>query len=102
MWYTVRIFSERTYVNANYTARIPRFKQMKRTLTTRRSTPAKPVNENTDSRNSRPVALTLKVNDETYLRLCMLKATQRRTSQEILHEALNEYLYRSETERRQK
>jgi hypothetical protein len=52
------------------------------------------------SSESRPGALTVKVDDGTYVRLCTLKATQRRTSQEILHDALHEYLRRAETERR--
>ncbi|MGA8735977.1 MAG: ribbon-helix-helix domain-containing protein [Terriglobales bacterium] len=43
---------------------------------------------------SKPVALTVKVDDETYVRLCTLRATQRRTNQEILREALHEYLER--------
>ena len=42
----------------------------------------------------KPVALTVKVDDETYVRLCTLMATQRRTNQEILREALHEYLER--------
>ena len=42
----------------------------------------------------KPVALTVKVDDETYVRLCTLRATQRRTNQEILREALHEYLER--------
>ncbi|PWT89242.1 MAG: hypothetical protein C5B54_09255, partial [Acidobacteria bacterium] len=43
---------------------------------------------------SKPVALTVKVDDETYVRLCTLGAIQRRTNQEILCEALHEYLER--------
>jgi hypothetical protein len=46
------------------------------------------------SEGKTPVALTLKVDDETYIRVCTLRATQRRTSQEILHQALAEYLDR--------
>lgn len=46
------------------------------------------------SAEEKPVALTLKVDDDTYIRLCTLRATQRRTSQEILQQALNEYLDR--------
>lgn len=41
-----------------------------------------------------PVALTLKVDSKLYLRLSMLRATQRRTSQDILQRALEEYLDR--------
>lgn len=42
----------------------------------------------------KPVALTLKVDSELYLRLSTLRATQRRTSQDILQRALKEYLDR--------
>jgi hypothetical protein len=44
---------------------------------------------------SKPVALTVKVDDQTYVRLCTLGATQRRTNQDILREALHEYLERA-------
>lgn len=40
----------------------------------------------------KPVALTLKVDSELYLRLSTLRATQRRTNQDILEQALKEYL----------
>ena len=40
----------------------------------------------------KPVALTLKVDSELYLRLSTLRATQRRTNQDILEKALKEYL----------
>jgi len=43
----------------------------------------------------KPVALTLKVNHGTYVRLCTLGATQRRTNQDILRQALEEYLDRT-------
>ena len=43
---------------------------------------------------SKPVALTVKVDGQTYVRLCTLGATQRRTNQDILREALDEYLNR--------
>jgi hypothetical protein len=42
----------------------------------------------------KPVALTVKVDDKTYVRLCTLGATQRRTNQDILREALRDYLER--------
>jgi hypothetical protein len=44
--------------------------------------------------DDKPVALTLKVDGSTYVRLSTLRAKQRRTSQEILSQALNEYLER--------
>jgi hypothetical protein len=41
------------------------------------------------------VALTLKVDHSTYVRLCTLGATERRTNQDILRQALQEYLDRA-------
>lgn len=43
----------------------------------------------------KPVALTLKVDSGMYLRLSTLRATQRRTNQDILEQALKEYLTRA-------
>jgi len=43
----------------------------------------------------KPVALTLKVDQRTYVRLRTLGATQRRTSQDILLQALQDYLDRT-------
>jgi len=43
----------------------------------------------------KPVALTLKVDGVTYVRLSTLRATQRRTNQDILQQALKEYLERA-------
>lgn len=40
----------------------------------------------------KPVALTLKVDTETYIRLSTLRARERKTAQEILSQALREYL----------
>ncbi|HVO61925.1 MAG TPA: hypothetical protein VMT53_13390 [Terriglobales bacterium] len=48
----------------------------------------KPVSE------PKPVALTVKVDNKTYVRLCTFGATQRRTNQDILREAVQEYLDR--------
>jgi hypothetical protein len=45
--------------------------------------------------SEKPVALTLKVDSELYLRLSTLRATQRRTNQDILEQALREYLTRA-------
>ena len=45
--------------------------------------------------SEKPVALTLKVDSELYLRLSTLRATQRRTNQDILEQALKEYLTRA-------
>lgn len=44
--------------------------------------------------DEKPVALTLKVDHGTYVRLCTLGATERRTNQDILQQALQEYLDR--------
>lgn len=44
--------------------------------------------------HTKPVALTLKVDSKTYVRLCTLGATQRRTHQDILQEAVRQYLDR--------
>jgi hypothetical protein len=43
----------------------------------------------------KPIALTLKVDSVTYVRLSTLRATQRRTNQDILRQALEEYLDRA-------
>jgi hypothetical protein len=40
----------------------------------------------------KPVALTVKVDKETYVRLCTFGATERRTNQDILLEAVKRYL----------
>jgi len=45
--------------------------------------------------SEKPVALTLKVDGSTYVRLSTLRATQRRTNQDILQQALKEYLERA-------
>jgi hypothetical protein len=59
-------------------------------------TPAKPKQSRKASTTDGkpPVALTLKVDDKTYVRLCTLGAKQRRTNQDILNEALQEHLKR--------
>lgn len=43
----------------------------------------------------KPVALTLKVDSGLYVRLSTFRATQRSTSQDILEQALKEYLTRA-------
>jgi hypothetical protein len=42
----------------------------------------------------RPVALTVKVTHEVYVRLCTLAATRRQTNQDVLNEAVQQYLNR--------
>jgi hypothetical protein len=49
------------------------------------------------SAGEKPVALTLKVDGVTYVRLSTLRATQRRTNQDLLHQALKEFLDREGT-----
>ena len=41
------------------------------------------------------VALTVKIDSETYIKLSTLRAKERKTAQEILTEALREYLKRA-------
>ena len=43
----------------------------------------------------KPVALTVKLEDAIYVRLCTLGATQRRTNQDMLREAVEQYLDRA-------
>jgi hypothetical protein len=43
----------------------------------------------------KPVALTLKIDSQTYVRLSTFRARERRTAQEILTQALQEYLDRA-------
>jgi predicted DNA-binding protein len=43
---------------------------------------------------AKPVALTVKVTHEVYVRLCTMGANERRTNQDILQEAVQEYLDR--------
>jgi hypothetical protein len=52
---------------------------------------ARRANEKTEDT---PVALTVKVDGATYVRLTTLRATQRRSHQDILQQALVEYLDR--------
>ena len=48
-----------------------------------------------EAHNQKPVALTLKVDHGTYVRLCTFGATERKTNQDILKQALQEYLDRA-------
>jgi hypothetical protein len=43
----------------------------------------------------RPIALTLKIDSKTYMRLSVLRAKERKTAQDILTEALKSYLDRA-------
>jgi len=64
--------------------------------TKKSSTPAtkKSSRKESTGTDAKPVALTLKVDEKTYVRLCTLGAKQRRTNQDILNEALQVYLKR--------
>jgi hypothetical protein len=66
-------------------------------MTTKKaSTPAKPKRSRTASTgtDAKLVALTLKVDEKTYVRLCTLGAKLRRWNQDILNDALQEHLRR--------
>ncbi len=43
----------------------------------------------------KPVALTVKIDNELYVRLSTFRATERRTTQDVLQQALLEYLDRA-------
>jgi hypothetical protein len=47
-----------------------------------------------DTAETKPVALTVKLDSKTYIRLCTLGATLRRTNQDLLKEAVQEHLDR--------
>lgn len=46
--------------------------------------------------DEKPVALTVKIDSDTYVRLSTLRARERKTAQEILTEALQGYLDRAQ------
>jgi len=60
---------------------------MKKPLS-RSANPRKPI-------DNKPIALTLKLDSETYVRLSTFRAKERKTAQEILTEALRDYLKRA-------
>jgi hypothetical protein len=59
-----------------------------------RPTPSRPRSVGKPTVESKPVALTVKVAHEVYVRLCTLAATRRQTNQDILNEAVQQYLDR--------
>ena len=67
-----------------------------RMATKKSSTPAKPKQSRKapTAMDGKPVALTLKVDEKTYIRLCTLSAKLRCFNQDILNEALLEHLKR--------
>jgi hypothetical protein len=60
-----------------------------------RTAPLRTRSVNKPTPEPKPVALTVKVTQEVYVRLCTFGATQRRTNQDILQEALLQYLDRA-------
>jgi len=57
--------------------------------------PVRPRAANPKAASSeRPVALTVKVAHGVYVRLCTLAATRRQTNQDVLNEAVKQYLDR--------
>jgi hypothetical protein len=69
---------------------------LKKKTSTRRSRTQAAGASKAGNDEEKPVALTLKVDHDTYVRLCTLGATERRTNQDILQQALLEYLDRTE------
>ncbi|MHB1936557.1 MAG: hypothetical protein ACYCOR_08225 [Acidobacteriaceae bacterium] len=59
------------------------------------SNPKKTKARTSQAETERPVALTLKIDSETYMRLSVLRAKERKTAQSILTEALKAYLDRA-------
>ena len=62
-----------------------------------KTTPQKRVRDTGQqpSKPEKPVALTLKLDGKTYIRLSTLRATLRRTHQDIMREAVEQYLDRA-------
>jgi hypothetical protein len=57
---------------------------------------AKTVPPNRSASNAeKPIALTLKTDSQTYMRMSVLRARDRKTAQQILTEALRAYLDRA-------
>jgi len=50
--------------------------------------------QSTASQPEKPIALTLKIDSKTYVRLSTLRARERKTAQQILTDALSAYLDR--------
>ena len=85
----------RKYVNTWYIIG-NRDETLKKKTSTRRSQAHAAGAKTAGSRaEDKPVALTLKVDHGTYVRLCTLGATERRTNQDILLQALQQYLDRA-------
>ena len=66
-------------------------------MATRRTTRPAPARSRTSASvpaETKPGALTVKLDSKAYVRLCTLGATLRRTNQDLLKEAVHEYLDR--------
>jgi hypothetical protein len=63
-------------------------------MTTKKASKQTAHVEAVNSSADKPVALTLKIDGQTYIRLSMLRAKARRTAQDILVDALKAYLDR--------
>lgn len=68
---------------------------MGRRTVSRGASKSRVVKRSGNTAQEKPVALTLKVDSGLYLRLSTLRATQRTTNQNILEQALKEYLTRA-------
>jgi hypothetical protein len=69
-------------------------KKMAKKKTTK-TTMVKPRHSQTDAATAdKPIALTLKIDSDLYVRWATLRAKERRSHQEILKQALEEYLDR--------
>ena len=86
------------YLRISVDARILSVKGNHTQMATRRTTrPARAGSRRisaSEPAETKPVALTVKLDSKTYVRLSTLGATQRRTKQDLLKEAVHEYLDR--------
>ena len=86
------------YLRTSALPRILSVKGHRTRMATRRTTRPTPARSRRTSASvpaeTKPVALTVKLDSKTYVRLCTLGATQRRTNQDLLKEAVHEYLDR--------
>lgn len=56
---------------------------------------SRPTQRKAEPAAQKPIALTVKIDSQTYVRLSTLRAKERKTAQEILVEALDAYLDRA-------
>jgi len=84
----------RSYVNADIIIEYRDETLKKKTSTRRSQTHAAGAKTAGSPAEDKPVALTLKVEHGTYVRLSTFAATERRSHQDVLKQALEEYLDR--------